>query len=1139
MSQDETTNYPYKGGTIKSIKLINFMCHDCFELELGPKVNFIIGPNGSGKSALLTALVVVLGGRATTTSRAKKASDFVMYGKTSARVSVVIHNYEFLMDRAQAFKPDDYGKFITIEKTIYKDDSSSKLVLKNDKDKKVSERAQELHELLEHFSILINNPICILNQEVSKTFLHSKRPEDKFQLFMKATNLEQIEEDYSLAQNNHKLWDETNTRKLAAFKMLDHEYAACKEKTSFLENRAQLNETLDKLNREFLWAIIRDTEQTSNELNQKISDIDKIMVESQKIIDQKNSKIKTCQEDIVVMRDKIQTIQEKLDASKKKLDDIRSKETVIKTQKVDLNGKIEHCLRTIKRHANDKSSIEKSIEDLKNLFRNQNALDQNNEQRKLEIERLERELKTEHAREKSTRLHNDQLSASMIKTRTDLHQANVHVNQTKDKISQSTNVLRRLKNGQENTLRRYGDLVMRLLDEIDKADKQKKFKCKPIGPLGYYIRLSNPDVAGPLEIHLGKNAHAFACDNHHDMTVLASIYKRVYRESRPPPIITRQFVSRFDVNRYKANHSEYKTILDCLNIEKDVVHNAIVDRTSIESVLFIPDYTQAENLMIDSQRVPKNTRCAYTLDVSGQVSVMHPNTREKGYKSITNHGFKASLFTVNNAEQIKEIERDIEKYSSDLRSAEFSVTGIQNNLTEQRKEYDSSNKQIKELVESIHRNEEKLLNLKTMVIQEPQELSALESELEKIELQSETEKVNLESHRESLKLVESELADVLNEKSEAHSLQKLHETERQTVHKIIEATKNTMTEAEGVIREKKSLLELKEKDKTELLNKQEEQLEKLSRSKQNINEADRPRRIRETKEIKEERRKVELQIRIDQEENRDPEELLRSLRKRMREIEDLTQLKEYNASNFSLATSSLSERRIGFAALRSNTVGAVGATFSTVMRTMRMNGRIQIYLEDLVQDGEVVRKAKTLEMQIDTHYTPSQRVGLIMNDTNNNSSPQTSANHSRSQPAASASRAKRARRDPLSDSFSATNEKENDTKLTDARSLSGGERSFSTVAFVLALWHHCSSPFKLMDEIDVFMDMVTRRVSYNALITFAKVTEDSGQFIFFSPLELPKFDNSGAFVRVFEMPAIIRKQAIATQSENNVAQTQP
>lgn len=49
-------------------------------------------------------------------------------------------------------------------------------------------------------NIQVENPISILNQDVSRTFLVTATPKDKYELFMKATHLDKIGENYKTAQ---------------------------------------------------------------------------------------------------------------------------------------------------------------------------------------------------------------------------------------------------------------------------------------------------------------------------------------------------------------------------------------------------------------------------------------------------------------------------------------------------------------------------------------------------------------------------------------------------------------------------------------------------------------------------------------------------------------------------------------------------------------------------------------------------------------------------------------------------------------------------------------------------------------------------------------------------------------------------
>lgn len=74
-------NFPADNAIIEEITCTNFMCHEHLSISIGPLINFVIGHNGSGKSAVLTALTLCLGGKATATNRGQSLKSFIKEGK--------------------------------------------------------------------------------------------------------------------------------------------------------------------------------------------------------------------------------------------------------------------------------------------------------------------------------------------------------------------------------------------------------------------------------------------------------------------------------------------------------------------------------------------------------------------------------------------------------------------------------------------------------------------------------------------------------------------------------------------------------------------------------------------------------------------------------------------------------------------------------------------------------------------------------------------------------------------------------------------------------------------------------------------------------------------------------------------------
>ncbi|KAH9925422.1 P-loop containing nucleoside triphosphate hydrolase protein [Epithele typhae] len=89
------------------------------------------------------------------------------------------------------------------------------------------------------------------------------------------------------------------------------------------------------------------------------------------------------------------------------------------------------------------------------------------------------------------------------------------------------------------------------------------------------------------------------------------------------------------------------------------------------------------------------------------------------------------------------------------------------------------------------------------------------------------------------------------------------------------------------------------------------------------------------------------------------------------------------------------------------------------------------------------------------------------------------------------------------------------TREKDAKSLSGGEKSFSTICLLLSLWESIGCPIRCLDEFDVYMDAANRRVTMKMMIDMAN-TSNRKQYILITPQDMShiSFGNS---VRVHRM----------------------
>lgn len=106
------------------------------------------------------------------------------------------------------------------------------------------------------------------------------------------------------------------------------------------------------------------------------------------------------------------------------------------------------------------------------------------------------------------------------------------------------------------------------------------------------------------------------------------------------------------------------------------------------------------------------------------------------------------------------------------------------------------------------------------------------------------------------------------------------------------------------------------------------------------------------------------------------------------------------------------------------------------------------------------------------------------------------------------------------------------TQTNDVKALSGGERSFTTLSLLLALGESLETPFRVMDEFDVFLDPVARKIALENLITLAKSMENR-QFIFITPQDLSSIKTDPQ-LKIFHLKAPIRSNLVGVAAQQTL-----
>ncbi|WUR02140.1 structural maintenance of chromosomes protein 5 (SMC5) [Vairimorpha necatrix] len=80
----------FKNGNIISLSLKNFQTFKSSVFSFSPSLNFIIGPNGSGKSTISNAISLIFGGSPKTIGKSKNLKEYIRFGEHDCKIEAEI-----------------------------------------------------------------------------------------------------------------------------------------------------------------------------------------------------------------------------------------------------------------------------------------------------------------------------------------------------------------------------------------------------------------------------------------------------------------------------------------------------------------------------------------------------------------------------------------------------------------------------------------------------------------------------------------------------------------------------------------------------------------------------------------------------------------------------------------------------------------------------------------------------------------------------------------------------------------------------------------------------------------------------------------------------------------------------------------
>jgi chromosome segregation ATPase len=1006
-------NMVSEGGIIESITCFNFMCHERLHVDLGPLINFIVGENGSGKSAVLTALTLCLGGKASDTNRGGSLKSFVKEGCEQGSLVVKIKNAG-----SDAYQPDIYGESIIVERHFSKSGSSG-FKIKSALGRIISTKKQEVDEISEWYALQIGNPLTVLSQDNARQFLNAATPAQKYKYFVSGVQLEQLDNDYRMSQD-------TLDKTLILRDDLDAKIQEVKKESEAarrLAEAAQKNKNLREKARHYInqlvWSQVVEQERLLEDCEKEITRRTESITEAEKNCESSTQALENINEKIERLWQAKEEIESDRDVFKERIDNATAAYRKAQKEESELLMEERDAYQRLKTAKDDMKACQRKIQEEERRLSESTGNARTQKDNELGTARKREQLLKEQIEEIQNKLPD--LTARLGEAEQHFKRLSHNKELKRKEIVSVEQQVRELKAA---TGGRFDGYDREIKDLVKAIENERGWEQKPVGPIGAHIRLSKPEWSGILERTLGEGLNAFVVRSKSDQTRLANLMRR-FRLKRQPPIYI-AYGGRIDTSNQEPD-PRFDTMLSVLQFDDDIVRSQLIISNQIEKIILIHDRVEAERVMVEGVAPRNVSACLCFHDGRGKrgwglrltnrngsagTSPVPPYTMRP--RMQTDAGQQVEI----QEENLKHLGQEMAEINRDERQAQQAVQRCRTELDTQRK--------------NIKRYEGDLRRTQADMERVQMELDAFDGVDDRLNIL----RAELESRRSEEEQLGNQYGEMglakrdLKQKTETARLKLEEEKNEQEdwqnrVDKAAQKVATAETMRKSILAEKNGAFEILDIARNERRRAEEKRDRKAAEVADFIEQARQtaPERVHipdnEThSSIEQKYTKIREQIK--QRESR--------LGASDQQIYDRAQEAQEKFEDVQRQTQDLDDT---IKALKH----AIGTRLELWRKFQReISARIRIQFNMLLSERgfrgkiDLDHKARKVFLQIEPDETRKSSAGR------------------------------------------------------NTKTLSGGEKSFSSICMLLSVWEAMGSPIRCLDEFDVFMDNVNRAISTNMLV---------------------------------------------------------